>query len=251
MRNLQKQDLYWILRRLPKRVLGLMEFHPGLFLAGGFIRACVANEDPSDIDLFAPDEDHARLYAAIIAGNDGRVFYSKNAITIRIPDVAIPVQVIHRWTYTKPEELIESFDFTVAKTAVWCAEKRDETTRRPRWESLVHDDFYADLAAKRLSYTKPQRNEDAGGSLLRVLKFYQKGYRIPLDSMSAVIARLIMGVDMAKLEGVAEALGGATREEVLGTVITGLLHEVDPLQDPHHIFHLPSYTDTKDEALKA
>ena len=39
--------------------------------------------------------------------------------------------------------------------------------------------FYPDLAARRLVYTSPLRNEDAGGSILRVLKFYQRGYRIP------------------------------------------------------------------------
>jgi hypothetical protein len=145
-----------------------------------------------------------------------------------------PVQIIHRWTYERPEDLIESFDFTVAKSVVWFDGKE--------WKSLTHDDFYADLAAKRLVYTKPQRNEDAGGSLLRVLKFYQKGYRIPLDSMAAVVARLVMGVDMTKLDGVSAQLG-STKEETLGVILSSLLYEVDPLQDPQHLFHLPSEKD--------
>lgn len=234
MTELSTRDLYWILRRTPKPVVSLMESQPNLFMAGGFIRACVANEEVSDIDLFAPDAERADLYTKVLAGNSGKVWRSRNAITIRLPEVAMPIQVIHRWTYTKPEELIESFDFTVAKSVVWCSAHRDEGSHRPKWDSLIHPDFYADLAAKRLVYTSPKRNEDAGGSLLRVLKFYQKGYRIPLDSMAAVVARLAMGVQEDKLR----ALSGE-REEAWTMALTGLLHEVDPLQDPHHLFHLP------------
>lgn len=229
MQSLNQRDLYWVLRRAPKCVVELMKSQQSLFLAGGFVRACIANEEPSDVDLFAPDEERADLYARVLAGPDGRVWKSANATTIRRPDVALPVQVIHRWTYARPEDLIESFDFTVAKSVIWCTSLRDERTHRAGWGSLTHNDFYADLAAKRLVYTMPKRNEDAGGSLLRVLKFYQKGYRIPLDSLGAVVARLVQGVDLAP----------KTEEEKAAAIIA-LLHEVDPLQDPLHIFHLPT-----------
>lgn len=239
MQSLRKQDLFWILRRLPRPVVNLMKTQLNLFMAGGFIRACVAGEEAQDVDLFAPDLERAELYARVLVVDKGSaVFRTKNALTIRLPEVALPIQVIHRWTYAKPEDLIESFDFTVAKGVVWFNKALDN------WDSLVHDDFYADLAAKRLVYTKPQRNEDAGGSLLRVLKFYQKGYRIPLDSLAKVAARLMLGVR-------SEALGALAgdHETALGIALTGLLHEVDPLQDPHHIFHLPSESEVNAPAL--
>jgi len=95
-----------------------MESTSACFMAGGFIRACVAGEEVQDIDLFAPDADRAGLYATILAGIDGKTYKSANAYTIRIPSVELPIQVIHRWAYTKPEELAESFDFTVAKSVV-------------------------------------------------------------------------------------------------------------------------------------
>jgi hypothetical protein len=207
-------------------------------LAGGFIRACVANEELQDVDLFAPDADTAGLYAKILAGDNGTVWTSVNAHTVRRPDVALPIQVIHRWAYTTAEELAESFDFTVAKSVVWCLGRRDPATHRTGWASVTHSDFYADLAAKRLVYTAPKRNEDAGGSMLRVLKFYQRGYRIPLDSLAAVTARLVAGA--AKNVDLVELDGATFREDAVAAVLTGLLHEVDPLQDPQHIFHLPS-----------
>jgi hypothetical protein len=242
MTELLTKDLYWILRRTPRCVISLMECNAQVFMAGGFIRAHVANEEAQDIDLFAPDEERASLYARILAGTNGSLFKTKNAYTVRAAEYSLPIQVIHRWTYTKPEELIQSFDFTVAKTVIWCSGKRDELAHRVAWHSLTHENFYADLAAKRLAYTRPQRNEDAGGSLLRVLKFYQKGYRIPLDSLSAVVARMLVGVEPAQVNDIMLQLA-CTKEEALTTVITALLHEVDPQQDPQHLFHLPSEAD--------
>lgn len=250
MRELLPKDVHWILRRLPKQVTSVLRAYPGrIFLAGGAIRACVANEDVADFDLFAPNAELAELVALKLEGM--RIWKSKNATTVWLKEPSTPpIQIIHRWTYDKPEELIESFDFTVAKAVLWFQAPALSTDIQPAldagWRSLIHDDFYPDLAAKRLTYTKPQRNEDAGGSLLRVLKFYQKGYRIPLDSMAAVVARLCMGVELAELV-VLKTDGGLSHEEALGQVLTGLLHEVDPLQDPEHIFHLPSSKESENE----
>ena len=120
-------------------------------------------------------------------------------------------------------------DDTLKKFGIWWNGKE--------WESLIDDRFYSDLAGKRLVYCSPKRNEDAGGSFLRVLKFYQRGYRIPLDSMGAVIARLVGGVRMDQVNG----------EEQLAKVLTGLLREVDPNVDPTHEAHLPSMKEDDDK----
>ena len=88
------------------------------------------------------------------------------------------------------------------------------------------------MASKRLVYRSPARNEDAGGSMLRVLKYYQKGYRIPLDSLGAVIARLIHKLDNERVP--------LSDQKAVAHIITGLLREVDPDIDPLHLAHLPS-----------
>jgi hypothetical protein len=72
--------------------------------------------------------------------------------------------------------------------------------------------------------------------MLRVLKFYQRGYRIPLDSLGAVMARMAVAINADRLHG---AVGG-NDEEKTATVLTGMLREVDPNLDPHHLAHLPS-----------
>jgi hypothetical protein len=264
MPELRREDLQWCLRRLPKAVLKLLKEQPGkVFVAGGFVRACVAGEPANDIDLFVGSYSDARLCAELLAAksDEGKVFATENAFTVK--GYPIPVQIIHRWNYTEPEALLRSFDFTIAMGMLWYdAEElgpvrvdhvalvddgvqkgaltlgtRQEVTKPAGWRSLVHENFYSDLASKRLVYTAPVREEAAGGSMLRVLKFYQRGYRIPLDSLAAVVARL---TDKVREHGMTQAYRAQ--------IITGLLREVDPNVDPEHVAHLPSSGAEEDDA---
>lgn len=239
MEQLKIEDVYWITRRLPKCVSELLRgktkgSRPP-FLAGGFIRAVIAREEASDIDLFAANQDLAALYASEIAASleRGQMRKTDNAYTVYAPGM-LPIQVIHRWTFEKPEDVIQSFDFTIAQVVIWYD---DRSPAAHGWKSACVPDFYADLAAKRLVYKFPIRHEEAGGSILRLLKFYRKGYTAPLDTVSGVISRLVGGVkNIDRLD-----------ERGLARVITGLLRQVDPLLDPLHVFHDPSVADIKAE----
>lgn len=224
MSELTWHDLSWVLRRTPPALLELMKKEGDkIIVAGGFIRSCVAQEPVNDVDVFSPTQADAEKYAQVLS-KGYPVFKTDNAFTLN-KTFKVPVQFIHRWTYTKPEDVVDSFDFTIAKAAFWW---------KDNWQSLTDSCFYSDLAAKRLIYTSPQRNEDAGGSILRVLKFYQRGYRMPLDSLGAVIARLVAGLDLDAIASHSD------KEAQMAKVLTGLLREVDPNVDPEHIAHLPS-----------
>lgn len=221
MSELLAEDVAWIVRRLPDDVIEILKAaRGGIFLAGGFVRACVANEKASDVDLFSETPLVAQMVADSLAKARGRKAYkTDNALTIGGP---LPVQFIHRWTFQSPKECVESFDFTIARAAVWCD--------GANWLSCCDPDFYPDLAAKRLRYRSPVREEAPAGSLLRILKFYQRGYRIPLDSLADVLGRMFRGVEQSKLV----ENGGLER------VLLGMLHEVDPLIDMSHASHLPA-----------
>ena len=249
MRELSIHDLNWAVRLLPVRVRNQMiTYGPRLVLGGGFVRSTVSGEKPNDIDLFTQNAEDAKLFAEELSkeSKKGKPYETGNALSVKLSSRAF-VQYIHRWTFPTPADLIESFDFTIACSALWF--------ESGKWTSLVDDDFYADLAAKRLVYRSPLRNEDAGGSMLRVLKFYQRGFRIPLDSLGAVIARLVDGVDLKGVEVVTghdfsgtSAIGDTT-EKRWSKIITGLLREVDPQVDPEHFSHLPSTpTEVKEES---
>lgn len=223
MKKLDDHDLYWCVRRLPKNVVELLQMYP-LMVGGGYLRACIAGEQVADIDIFSATKEQADNAASVLGANTykGRVHESDNAFTVT--GASLPVQFIHRWLFESPQALIESFDFSISCAVIWYDHEGK------CWDSLCDDRFYADLAAKRLIYRFPQRNEEVGGSLLRVLKYYQRGYRIPLDSLGGAIARLASKVRWDEIGS----------EKNAAKIITSLLREVDPLVDVGHLAHLPT-----------
>lgn len=228
--QLMFDDMHRVLAFLPKDVIKMMRGHP-IFLAGGFIRAKVAGEAVSDIDLLAGNADDCKMFGSALAAERNVTSYrTRNAITIVSPP-RVPVQFIHRWTFTDPAMLIQSFDFTIARACMWFDQDAGA------WRSLVDPMFYPDLASRRLRYCCPERNEDAGGSLLRVQKFLKRGYDIAPEELGRVIARLIQRVnpETALWEqseaGKAKVLGGLLRQVDPLTLIDGLTPSDDSMED--------------------
>lgn len=227
--NLLEDDIRWALNRVPKTIRDIIKEHPEVVIAGGFIRSCIAREPIADIDLFIPSVDRIDgLIEKLRYRNNGshRIHKTENAITIH--GYQFPVQVITRWTYPNPQAVLDSFDYSIARAVLWYG------SATKTWHGECDPRFYADLAAKRLYYCAPQRTEDAGGSILRMLKFYQRGYTITLGSLAGVIARMLKGVpdvNWAKRG----ALPDGEFESQLSGVLLGLLREVDPLINSEHI----------------
>lgn len=265
MTELAWHDLQYALLRAPKNLLAVLkepEWAGHVFVAGGFIRATVAGEFINDIDLFTRDKEMAQKLARDLVrrqecskfetltdeGADKKIHETDNAFTLRCYKPAI--QIIHRWTFPPhagsafagtsedgATAVAASFDFTVCCAVIWWGVDETEGGHPLddktiwKWRSYCDPRFYSDLAAKRLIYRRPVRVEDAGGSMLRVLKYYQREYRIPIDSLGAIIARVACAVEKGAYD---------RGEEQVAKVITGLLREVDPNVDPNHVAHLPA-----------
>jgi hypothetical protein len=177
--------------RLPKFVIDTLEYYGGkVIVAGGFLRSVIAGEPVKDIDLFVDNQITAENIVVDFTREGGRsVTRTANAITLRFSGDGVtatkhepPIQIITRWTYTKPEDVIASFDFTIAQAGLWFDGE---------WKGVCSKTFMVDLSLKQLVYTSPLRNEDCAGSLCRVLKFVKRGYNIDTKNMSAVITRLV------------------------------------------------------------
>jgi hypothetical protein len=238
--ELEKSDLEWAVTRLPKALKELLmedEWAGRVFVGGGYLRAIVANEEISDVDLFTGSKETAELLAYKLAEKKEDVYATDNAFTVK--GHKLPIQIIHRWVFDDAEGVIDSFDFTVCAAAFYYAPSGGTWTEG--WKSYAHGRFYIDLAAKRLVYQQPKRNEDAGGSMLRILKYYQKGYRIPLDSLGKVMARMVKELRFDEIYRDDES----EYEDRIATLLTAMLVEVDPAIDPGHLAHLPSLTDEK------
>ncbi len=222
MRELTRTDLGFVVSRIPKDIRELVQNYPSLNIAGGFIRTTIAREKVSDIDLFGPDKSTLKMAAQELAlTRKGRTYETKNAITV-LAYPRKPAQFITRWCFDSTEKLIESFDYTIAQAAIGM--RIDGETGKHVWYGLCSDEFYPDLAARRLVYTAPRRAEDAGGSMMRLRKFLQRGYTIQAPSMAAVIARLMSGINLERLHNIADG-----DEKEVGRMICNLLREVDPL----------------------
>lgn len=172
------EDLQWIVACMPTDVRAALRSRPNkAVLAGGFIRACISQEQKSDIDLFVSSTDEAEALVTELSANRETV-RTENATTLI--GSGLPVQVVHKWTYDTPGEVLRSFDFSIATAGVWFD--------GALWQGRCHEDFYRDLAAKRLRYTD---HGVPGGSLLRVLKFAARGYRIPPYYLARLIAAVV------------------------------------------------------------
>lgn len=212
MTELTKTDLHFVLTRVPKDIRQLCEKY-SLMIGGGFIREIIAGNAPHDVDIFGSSK--TVLYAAAMElekDRAARKFSTANAITLLCPP-RLPVQFITRWRFASLDLVVSSFDFTVCQAAIGFFDGK--------WQSVIAQAFYSDLAARRLVYTMPTREEAAGGSMMRVRKFLARGYNIQASSLAAVIARVMRAVDYGRLQGVSE--------QELGQILTGVLREVDPL----------------------
>ncbi len=193
--KLNQLDLERAVKLLPQKVQNILILHD-VVVAGGYLRSVVSRERIKDIDIFSRSKE-----AAFAAYKELREWQSeevktvetKNALSIMVDKRF--VQFIYRWVSPDPESLIKSFDFTIAKAAIWYDKSKG-------WDSLIDENFYPDIAAKRLTYTFPDRDEEASGSLLRVLKFVKKGYNIPSKSLAGVVARVAQQAEKKALESV-------------------------------------------------
>lgn len=159
----------------------LIKWPNRLVVAGGFVRDVVAHERPKDIDVFIAGEDLAREVSDWFKSECG-LDSVRTMHTITVKTKGCPTQLAWRWKLSTPAELVEGFDFTVCQAGVWWDGDQMRSTAAPS--------FYKDLEQKKLVYATLGRDDDRGSALLRVLKFYQRGYRITLPSLSRVLAQL-------------------------------------------------------------
>ena len=224
MQELISTDLHFCVSRIPKDVRDLVISNPSLFIAGGFIRSTISGESLSDIDLFGADNQLLKFAAQdLCMKRKGRVHETKYAYTVIAPP-RVPVQFIKRWLYSDIITLVNEFDYTVCQAALQYIPGivGEGGVAGAVWKSCISDRFYPDLAAKRLVYTSPQRDEEAGGSMLRMRKFLRRGYNIQASSMAGVFARLVSKLHLSEQ--------AVMDEPYVKQVITGVLREVDPLR---------------------
>lgn len=183
-------DIKQVIYSLPEAIVILMRKYAGIsVLAGGYIRATVANEEVNDIDIFVPTNEIGERFASELYNKT----YYMDANHIQVYVDGIEVQIIWRYPYKKVNEILEQFDYTVAKAAIWFDEGIDKEV--PDFKGICHQRFYKDLARKLLVYDC-NREVERVQSIPRLLKYTKYGYSIEPSSLSAVIAKTCLSLDL-------------------------------------------------------
>lgn len=201
--GMEPEDVVRVAAALPPTLAKAMHAHRGMAMvvAGGFVRDVVSGRRPRDVDVFVGTEDDVAAVDAVLRpAATGEPHVTDNA-TGYVVDGRL-VQVVTRWTFTDAWEVLRGFDFTVAQAAVW--------HEAERWWGGVGPSFYADLAARRLrlSGVLPDERtpEEAGGTLMRLVKHSRRGYVATPDTVAACAWAAVAACE--DLDGVLRTLRG-------------------------------------------
>lgn len=146
-------------------------FYEDAYIAGGCIRSMILDEHIKDVDIFLKSSRAISYLKGLKLG-----FESANAITFYLDGMRYQI-IIN--TTGLPKEVIGEFDFTVNMSSY----------------DYITDELYIeseeDIKAKQLTFNPKCRNKI--GSLGRLTKFVNRGYKIP-DRLNI----LQIGVDLTE-----------------------------------------------------
>lgn len=204
--NLEDADLKRVIYALPDEVVELMRRHPReVIVAGGFIRAIVAGEAVRDVDAFFAQERGVKSWTDDV----GLKYEEKEKHLCVEADGGSPeIQLIWSYPYKEPYEVPDSSDYTVVKAAVWF-EDGEGKKKDSKFIGICHEYFYRDIARKMLVYIC-NRDVERVESIPRLLKYTSYGYSIDPDSLSELIVKTCLSLDLSNgFEGMLKQLQAA------------------------------------------
>ncbi len=206
MSDLSQLDLDRVVRALPEGVRDTLTSVGKGIVAGGFIRAVLAGEEPNDLDIFGNfDKDQATAFADD-CDHAGGYYYTPTTLSVEVN--GRKTQIVYGHRYGSALEVLAAFDFTVCQAAVWYDIKEFG------WRSACATTFYSDLAARRLIYTAPRRPKEthvrgAANSAARLVKYSLKGYSADTHELGKILVDVAQGLD-----------GTDVVEQIIGDKIT-------------------------------
>jgi hypothetical protein len=156
-------------------------------VAGGYVRDIISGREPKDIDVFVENGQTAKDVQDRLEWDleSARTKENKNSVTVDSYDPLVtmpPIQIVNRWYVWPPEELVETFDWGICQAAVYYDGRE--------WQGVCTQAFIDDLTNETATYMAPDRDEDAGASVLRMVKLARKGYTISEESISGCVGRM-------------------------------------------------------------
>jgi hypothetical protein len=187
-------------KELQKIQAASSHFSPeGAFIAGGALTSAFTNQTINDVDFYFKSKDH--FIDAITLAYSERLWCvaaTDRAVTFAEGDNII--QLMHFDFFETAEAIFDAFDYTVCMAAYDLDKK----------EFVFHDDFMKHSAQRYLRFHSGTRYPY--GSLMRVLKYQQRGYTIGKGDLLR-IGLCLQNVPLNSWEDLANAVGGQYGEK--------------------------------------
>lgn len=184
--DLHRDFTMLVVDALPRDVRELLvEVGPKLMVAGGFPRDVMSAASPKDIDLFAVNKLDLEAAADLFDWTDQ---YSRkrtaNAITFKNHAGGLDVQFVIRDFRLDHYNTLLSFDYTICQVGVYHDPDKG-------WVGIASEAFLVDFPNFEMHYTAPERDEDPGANVLRLLKFVSRGWKVGEADVAKVIGRFV------------------------------------------------------------
>ncbi|GIN22553.1 hypothetical protein [Siminovitchia fordii] len=169
-----------------------------VFIAGGAITSLFNNKEINDIDIYFRNEESALSFISDIWSDQIWIAsHTKKATQFTYPvgNKSINIQAIHFKYFNTPEDIFNTFDYTVCMGA-FDFEKE---------EFVLHNDFLKHNSQRILKFNSSTAFPIV--SLLRVQKYEKKGYKISKPEFIR-IALTCMNLDISSYEELKEQMGG-------------------------------------------
>ena len=177
--NFVKESALDYLKQLSK-LNKYLNGHKG-YIAGGCFKNIFNDEDIKDIDVFFEKEedfnDAYEMYMNYFRMGYAQVIYeNSNAVCFKMNDDSVNIELI-RSTFKSPLEMIDSFDFSIAKFALVKEKKFNDEGEHidNEFNVIYHKDFFKHLMLKRVVITNDEIDFPLN-TLERILRYKGYGY---------------------------------------------------------------------------
>ncbi len=172
----------------------------GSIVAGGALTSVFTNKEIADVDLYFKSKRDFILGVGYAYENGMWCVAATNRAVTFVQGDSI-VQLMHFDFFPEANDIFSCFDFTV-NMAAYDNDKK---------EFIFHDDFLKHCSQRFLRFHNGTRYPY--GSLMRVLKYQQKGYTIGKSDLLR-IGLMCSQVEINSWEELADAVGGQYGEKV-------------------------------------
>lgn len=176
-------------------------FPKGAFVAGGALTSAFTGAPINDVDIYFKSQEDF-INAVEQAYDEGLWCVSATDRAVTFAHGSSIIQLMHFDFFETPEAIFDAFDFTVAMAA-YDIDKE---------EFVFHQDFLKHASQRFLRFHSGTRYPY--GSLLRVLKYQQRGYSIGKGDLLR-IGLSLQKVSLNSWDDLAIAVGGQYGEKAL------------------------------------